>query len=1462
MNPLPTLLADGIFGTGTLAAALLIAALPAAFASPLLYAIFNKAKTARTKGYSSRAVQSVGVWLIALTLTAAAAILALFGWYGEEDVNNYRLLAALVGAGAWSTAVIGIVISLQGLRETDRKFGKNRRRGRSYAVSGCSANGALLLLLLAGGGYYASRIMPRAGSSAAAGPSLEAAAIFAKAAAAAEEALLDAPESPVGMPVAPSVAPQTTATGTAAATSGPPQLAVSTGGAPRGRAWFGEIFGSRATDVVRDPGPEAVEIPALNLRVRRPGGDWVRLDPTRAGQNAVVAYDDPKHSRRYLIVVERPGVERGSDVKALAEQLQKNLQKIVPSFQFAPAESQTYHGVPGLSFLGNGTQQGEPAAVAAWVALYNGYAYQLIVVAAAHQTAAFANDARSLFQSFEPIDAAAVAHTNETAVPTVEWKSPELGVAVAPLGSAWNIWPESAQYFPTADYAARFDGQTGFVLYAVRTDDATVDRLAATSALLHLAGQTYDKAVAQPPKKRTQSKIDGDEYEWTPADSKLGGHRLARIFTVPRAAYLLLGWCDTAGSPKDEALRRALDAVTLTPPPATDPTKLAPGRRTASARFYESVGRYFLEQSQPATAEREFRTAQKFGPDDLSILAAIVDVCFQRGRYPEALAALDAKPALTNRSDLLRIRKAEALAEMGRRDDALKQYAAIFKDGYVDDAAFAGYVAQFEAAGKIDDGLVAVNAYRQRRNTPSVTALEGRLLSRRGDNLAAAKLLERQMNATPAEPDPAFVLADVYRRLQRPLDALQVIDKLIGAGGASGTAYYWKGMAEYDLRRTRPAQLSFASAHRLDPTHVAAKQMLDLTTGLLGELQSYQQRTVIEAVPLPKSVSDAVPASPMPDEYARAAAFYLDRVTAYSYRPGADFRRTEYHTFRVLNEQGVDDLNVLSIQYDPLSEEAYVNRLEVFDDKGRSTTVGDPASYYTIDDASNGPSLRERRLEMPVPGLRAGYRVELVVSVRSLVGKPRFPFFAQIFGGRYPMRRQAVFLDADAQQLAWSGSLAESVRREAGGVWWQATDLPAEVQESFAPPATEIAPTLYVADKRSTWQQEVNEYVAEISERRTVPPIVQQTALEMTAGLDTIEAKLLAISAFVQREIAFRDAPLGPRNRVPQSPDVTLNNRLGDSKDISLLLAMMLATVQIDTRIALVSTVEPVQPNLPTLDQFDHMVVFIGKGDSGRVIDACDKDADARLSVPLRLAGRDCLVVDEKNARLVRLDRPTADSYRAAIQRKVSFDAGGKAKVVETVTFHDYYAAAMRAQLRSISPHRRAGYWQTLLREGGTVAVLNKWQVDRLDDLKDPLVVTSEYEIDRGVIPVGEGAQQQWVGNMPAPFEATQLAIGADESRRYPIEFPFAIRISASTEVAPPPGSPVPDAAGLDAQANDDLLQVKRTVRAEQGVLKLQTELVRTAGRYPPNRYEDYRRSVRRARTVTAPTLHFAPSGS
>jgi tetratricopeptide (TPR) repeat protein len=1441
-------------GFGTIVAALIMSLLPAAFSAPLLYKAFHKSKQ---KGFSKRSVQSVGILVGGVALAGAAVILAVFGFYTSSDIWVYRIAAALFGAAAWSFCVIGMLYAVRGLRETDPKRKRRRLRGHSYALSGCSGNLLMLALLAGGGGYYVYQITASRQPATAGGPTLEAAAIFADTAKLAAEALKDVPMLPTtGVARAAGTAGQTK--GSDGGTS--PTFAASAA-APDGEAvWFGTLVS--ASTRTFDAGTAPLDYPVFNFRLGQPGDGWIRLDPARAGQNAVVAYELPDRKLRFLVTADRPGVERAPKPEALVEQTVKRLRELVPTFAFTPNEPRSFGGVDGLLTTAAGSRGEETCAVQMWIAVHQGYVYQLFLVGSGSSPESFRGDAVLLFDQFALFDPSSTAHTPDVAVAPTTDRLRQLGGQVALNSAVWTALPDLAERFPTAEYGARFDSQTGFVVAAVRLDEPSVEPFGAAHVLLTQLGRPADRALSKASQKLTQDGLAGDEYVWSSDDAAKPRLNIARIFVGRRAAYVLLGWCDVEGSPRAEALRKAFDAVRFSPLEAAVPSEMPASARIATARFYDDLGRYFLRENLAASAEQSFRSAVKFGPTSIPYLEHLVDVLFQRRRYAEALTVLEAAGEIVGRNESLRIRRAEAFAETGRRDEALKEYAAVFREGHLDDDALRRYMTLLEASGKLDDALATMNAYRARRNSSELLALHARLLGVRGDNLAATKMLERHLAQSPADAAPALVLADLYRRMQRPLDALQTVEKLLAAGNDSAAAHYWRGLAEYDLHRTRAAKDAFTRAHQRDPADVAAKQMLDHVSGLLGETENLRVRTPIEPVPLPKALVDAAPTLPMPDEFSRAPAYYLDRVTAYAFKAGADYRRTEYHTIRVLNAEGVAALNTLAVRFDPLSEEVFVNRLEVYDDSGRPAAAGDVATYYVVDEAGVGSSARDRILQMPVPGLRAGYRVELVATVRSFVARSRFPYVQQTFGLKYPVRRQAVTIAADAAALAWSGSLGDGVRRTADGVWWQATDLRARHREPFSPEASETEPTLYVADGRTTWQDEAKRYLEEISERRTVAPNVVRAAQEMTAGLEDTEAKLLAIAAFVQREIAYQPVPFGIRSRVPQPAERTLANRFGDSKDIAFLLAQMLATVGVDTRIALVNTTQPVQTKLTTLDQFDHMVVIIPQGDGGRVIDATDKEADARLPVPLRLAGRDAFVIDDRQPRLVRLSRPSLDSYRVTVDRKIRFDDRGTALVTETVAFQDYYAAAMRGRLRDLGTEDLAPFWQSLLRESGTPVVLRKLSVEQLDDLTRPLVVKAEYDVDRALVSMGAGGEKEWIGNIPAAFEATLLSAGVVENRRQPVDFPIGLRVQSRIEVEPPAGLPLPDVKKIAAQVDGDLLTAQLAGRLDQGMLKLTFDLTRPSGRYAPTRYEDYRAALRQARAAAAPTIEFAPTAA
>jgi hypothetical protein len=88
-------------------------------------------------GYRRRAVQSLGLWLIAFAALSAAGVMAAFAYYTSDGEATYRTLAVLLGVASWTLASVGVMYSLGGLRETDKKLKQRRRHGRRFA--GCSS---------------------------------------------------------------------------------------------------------------------------------------------------------------------------------------------------------------------------------------------------------------------------------------------------------------------------------------------------------------------------------------------------------------------------------------------------------------------------------------------------------------------------------------------------------------------------------------------------------------------------------------------------------------------------------------------------------------------------------------------------------------------------------------------------------------------------------------------------------------------------------------------------------------------------------------------------------------------------------------------------------------------------------------------------------------------------------------------------------------------------------------------------------------------------------------------------------------------------------------------------------------------------------------------------------------------------------------------------------------------------
>jgi hypothetical protein len=155
---------------------------------------------------------------------------------------------------------------------------------------------------------------------------------------------------------------------------------------------------------------------------------------------------------------------------------------------------------------------------------------------------------------------------------------------------------------------------------------------------------------------------------------------------------------------------------------------------------------------------------------------------------------------------------------------------------------------------------------------------------------------------------------------------------------------------------------------------------------------------------------------------------------------------------------------------------------------------------------------------------------------------------------------------------------------------------------------------------------------------------------------------------------------------MPNSAAQTLRNKYGDCKDHALLLTQLLEAAGIEARLALVNTGSALRPGLPSLDQFNHMIVFVPSSKGGIFVDCTSKSADLTGGPPQGLATLQTLVLDPEKPRL----SPCRTMFRARADitatREITLQNDNDAAVDETLVFTGPFASSMRLTLQNIEP--------------------------------------------------------------------------------------------------------------------------------------------------------------------------------
>ena len=548
-------------------------------------------------------------------------------------------------------------------------------------------------------------------------------------------------------------------------------------------------------------------------------------------------------------------------------------------------------------------------------------------------------------------------------------------------------------------------------------------------------------------------------------------------------------------------------------------------------------------------------------------------------------------------------------------------------------------------------------------------------------------------------------------------ELLSLSESLIENNYESLESWFYKGYAEYQLKSYLKSRESFEKAQSFSPTNSLIGEYIDSINGILGEGDNASISTAIAAVALPRDLQKVIDRPGYSNTKDGYGAFFLHRIAGFEFDGGESVRKTHYQQIKVQDAQGIEQFSTLEFNFDPAFEQLYVNSLIVRNPAGEIIAEADRDAFYVTTTVDGYEASTEQTAHLPVPSLAPGVVIEVVVSKRIGVEKGEMPLEIQYLSTNRPIEYSALFITGKQSKYSYE-SFGVSAPRESGkSLVWETTDPVVYRWEPMQPFYDRILPWVHLGTTSVDWNVAGKEYFDQIAEKLDTSRVAD-TAKRLVRGVDDTGRKIEVISAYVQKELHYEAIEFGRRAYIPKTARETLRDRYGDCKDHAVLLYSMLNSVGIPAELALVNLRQQVQPGLPNVDQFDHMIVSVPQSGGRIFIDTTDKDFSLGSMPPRYMAGNHALVIGE-SSQLVAIPEFEQGDSSLHVERRIEKVEGNEIRVIEIGTFSGYQAADLRGQLRDIEASE-------------VVSTMQRWVAGRYTDaivddaFVDAFVVTAD----------------------------------------------------------------------------------------------------------------------------------------
>ncbi|MCH7835035.1 MAG: DUF3857 domain-containing protein, partial [Proteobacteria bacterium] len=852
--------------------------------------------------------------------------------------------------------------------------------------------------------------------------------------------------------------------------------------------------------------------------------------------------------------------------------------------------------------------------------------------------------------------------------------------------------------------------------------------------------------------------VDYDYYFWIVANDN--------------CAYTLSAWGPAESEETESDLKALWDQLDILDSPDVLTDRGAkPEDRARNAYFLNQIGMHYYDARSYRESFRFLAQATDLNVSDTAYIMNAMRVLTEIDAYQEAYDWL--QPRLKNYGDDMYVRSWDAwLAyQTGDSEKALTLYAQLFSEGYREDDEFTVYIELLAEREEWERVGREFAEYTKDGLTESLSQLSANLMTRRGRYDDALGILDELIAARPFSADLIYSKIEVYDEMGEPAEVLRLVDVLIGKKYQSLESYFYKGHAEYQLKSYLKARESFEAALKYSPTNPLIKEYLQSISDILGEGENASIGAELHAAVLPSDLRRSVENAPYGMTMDGYGAFYINRIVGYEFDGGDNITKTYVQQIKVQDAQGIEQFSTLEFNFDPAFEQFYVNSLVVRNADGEIVAEGDRAAFYVTGTVDGYEASTEKTAHLPVPSLSPGVVIEIVATKKISVDTGEFPLDIHYLSGNRPIAYSAIYVTGDHGNLNYNSFGVDKPRKRGKSLIWELTDPVVYRWEPMQPYFDRLLPWVYLGTTSPDWGVAGKEYLDEIQDKLGTSRIAE-VAKRLVRGVADDGRKIEAISRYVQKELHYEAIEFGRRAYVPKSARETLRDRYGDCKDHAVLLYSMLNAVGIPAELALVNINRKVLSDMPNIDQFDHMIVSIPRGDERLFIDTTDKDLSLGRTPPRFLAGNYALVLGD-NSELVSIPEFSIGDSGLQVEREIERTGNNELKVKEIGVFSGHKAAELRGQLREIEATEMLSAMQRWVADRYSDAIVDDAFVDHLFDADSELVVELEYRL-----PLDDDSFK-----LPGFFETTYLDFARQPNRRFAFELDVPFSVSTVTTV-------------------------------------------------------------------------------